>query len=251
MAAKFTARGYPKQLIKEKLEEVKFASRKGILEAKEVSVPSEEVRPPFICHHSDQIGKKELTERLKPPDDGEVEPPRLCFRKGKDLGRRLVRAKLPGSEKPGTSSELIKVGMKPSFRSHSTACGTPLCFCCKMMSAVHSAEGHRFTTPKNTNCTTRGVIYLLECSLCSRGNCYIGQTGRSLRERMQGHRRDHATKNMPLYRHLRKKDHGFNNLKVTILEVTTNDLLEAEEKWINLLNTRLPTGLTQHFTLIK
>ena len=62
-----------------------------------------------------------------------------------------------------------------------------------------------------------------------------------------GHREAFKAKNMPLYSHLRRRGHSFTDLKATILEKvrppTTKSLLEAEEKWINTLNTCLPHGL--------
>ena len=106
--------------------------------------------------------------------------------------------------------------------------------------AVFNLEGQRFKTPKGTNCNTCGVIYLLQCKTCGKG--YVGQTNRTVRERMQGHRRDAKGKNMPLYRHT--KNHPLSQFVVTVLQRTVeDDLLKMEEEWIRKLGTRLPKGL--------
>ena len=90
---------------------------------------------------------------------------------------------------------------------------------------------------------------------CSSRNLYVGQTARTLWERMSGHRAAHSSnKNMPLYRHLshHPQPRPLSGVRVTIIEVITNateaSLLAAEAKWISLLNTRLPHGLNSQFS---
>ena len=41
---------------------------------------------------------------------------------------------------------------------------------------------------KNSNCDSRNLIYLIHCDSC--GAQYVGETGRTLRERLNGHRAD-------------------------------------------------------------
>ena len=57
---------------------------------------------------------------------------------------------------------------------------------------------------------------------------YVGQTKRSIRERIGGHRAALKNKkNMPLYRHIWSKGHKFEELKITIVE-KVEDLEEKE-----------------------
>ncbi len=122
---------------------------------------------------------------------------------------------------------------------------------------VYDSSNKGYSTAKNTNCKSKGVIYALVCT-CKSRNTYVGQTVRPLLERLAGHRRDFTGgKNMPIYRHLRKKGHDFESMKVTVLEKLTkpdqDSLLREEEVWIRRLNSRLPKGLnstvpTYHLT---
>ena len=80
---------------------------------------------------------------------------------------------------------------------------------------------------------------------------YVGQTERTLQERMGGHRQATKTKiNLPLYKHFAgKHDHDFvRDTKVTILEKTAKDLLLTREAhWILTLDTVYPKGLNSRY----
>ena len=47
---------------------------------------------------------------------------------------------------------------------------------------------HRVKFTQNLDCNSINVIYLIQCSHC--GNRYVGETGRSVRDRFNGHKRD-------------------------------------------------------------
>jgi hypothetical protein len=120
------------------------------------------------------------------------------------------------------------------------------------LEVIHSGFSY-YHLPHPTSCDSRGVVYLLECTLCTRRNRYVGQTGRTLRERMAGHRRDYLTgKRMPIYAHLRKPKHTLANLTLSVLEVlrspTPTTLLQAEAKWMAILDSKLPKGLNSTFS---
>lgn len=74
-----------------------------------------------------------------------------------------------------------------------------------------------------------------------------------MRSRMDGHRAAYRSgKNMPLYKHLRKPNHSFADLSVTILETFKNpsqkELLDAEALWMNELETKIPKGLNSLYS---
>lgn len=248
---KFTARGYPMHLVSKTLQEVPFSSRAEKLEEKQ---PSTETLTPFITPHSDQVPRAELTKALQPPEGDN--PPTLCFTKGRDVASSLVRARLRGNTRPTrVGQEVVMAKHTPIFASYSVPCGTTLCGSCKMMSkraVVFGRDGKPHKTPQGTNCDSRGLVYLLECTACEAPKGYVGQTSRTLRERLNGHRRAAADgKNMPIYKHL-KNGHTFSHLRVTILEVlkhpNNTNLLQREERWIQMLGTRLPRGLNSHYS---
>ena len=118
---------------------------------------------------------------------------------------------------------------------------------------VTSTYNNRTHPTQNcTSCATRNIIYLIECTKCTKGNQYVGQTSRPLRTRIKEHRTNSKKKktNLPLYRHfLQRVDHNFErDIRVTILQATTRkNLLETEQLWINALDTTYPRGLNSQF----
>lgn len=97
------------------------------------------------------------------------------------------------------------------------------------------------------------AVYILHCT-CSKKNMYIGQTKRTVRDRMAGHRAAfQGKKNMPLYRHMQKKGHNMSNIQVTIIEADLDptQLEEKEAHWIRTLGTTLPHGLNSLWSLEK
>lgn len=113
---------------------------------------------------------------------------------------------------------------------------------------THGPTGF-YRNPRHTTCNTVSVIYLLECNLCLNRNRYVGQTQRQLKLRMDGHRAQQRTKEMPLYRHLKKPGHSFECLRLTILEKVPDitQLIPRESEWMDRLKTRIPTGLNSRF----
>ena len=184
-----------------------------------------------------------------------VPKPCLSLKKTKDLGKTLIRAKLREMEDPPKSTNPIIIRITPNLDGRSAPCGYPFCKCCRAMSrkirAISTSNHKSFPVPRYTNCHTSCVVYLLECTKCNKGNQYVGQTERTLQERMGGHRQAATIKiNLPLYKHFTgKRDHDFEkDAKVTILEkTTTNLLLTREAHWILTLDTVYPKGLNSRF----
>ena len=153
------------------------------------------------------------------------------------------------------STETIRIRATPNLEGHSAGCGNQGCKCCGAMSrkeVVISTNNHKaFRTPVHTNCSTSCVIYLLECTKCAKGNQYVGQTERTLGQRVAGHRAASTKKtNLPLYKHFAsKREHNFQrDVRFTILEKTTRDrLLERESHWMTTLQTVYPKGLNSRF----
>ena len=248
LLSQFRARGYPKSLTDHVAQGITFQNRQATLLDKP---PPQLDRPPFITLYSSQVTPKQIADTLKPPPG--LQQPVLCFRKDKSIASQLVRARLKGA-KPPLDLNRMAIKTKPYFGSHSRPCSTPGCLCCQLMSGKERIQSSKGThiTPTNTSCNSTGLVYLLECKLCSTRNRYVGQTSRSLKERLAGHRAAYrAGKNMPLYTHFRRRTHTLNSITVTVLQVlhdpTQDNLLAAEAAWMEALNTKLPNGLNSKF----
>jgi len=117
---------------------------------------------------------------------------------------------------------------------------------------VTSYSNHKsFPTPKHTNCNTKNVIYLLECTKCKKNNQYMDQTQRPISIRIAAHRAASKLKtNLPLYKHYAgNPGHDFErDTKVTILEKATADQLTSREgHWISTMETIFPKGLNSRY----
>ena len=116
-------------------------------------------------------------------------------------------------------------------------CGSHGCKCCATISKkcrVTSTHNNKtYPTQTYTCCSTRNIIYLLECTKCTKGNQYLGHTTKPLQRKLTEHYTENKTNtNSPLYKHfLQKAGHDFErDTKVTILKTTTrNHLLETEQ----------------------
>ena len=253
---RFRERGYPSRMLRDASMYMTYSSQPKLLCEGNANMDKDRTKepPPFITRYNDKISMYELKKALEPNRNTTISP-RICFSRNKTLSQQVVRARLPDVGKPNPSAKHYLIYHRPSLKGSSAPCGTPLCRTCKCMSAkevIYSAHGNPYKVPSNTNCSSRNLIYLLECTLCPARGRYVGQTSRTMRVRMAAHRAVHTKKNMPLYRHLKRKEHHFEHLRVTILELLQNpterQLLVREEDWMKKLNTKLPNGLNSLYS---
>lgn len=255
LARYIVQRGYPRKLVKDVMGDVKFEDRMAALGEK---TQSDTQPPAFVCRFHPQTSRRNLKAAILPPIDTPlpIPIPRICYTRGKNLGDTLVRARVKGAKGPPKAKERVALKTKLTWRTASAPCGGINCLCCGMMSQkenVFSSDGGTaFKVPLDTSCSTQKVIYLIECTRCTQKNMYVGQTRRALRQRASGHRAAWMTdKNMPLYRHLHKPGHSFDDLRITIIDrVEDPDQLEKKEiEWMIKLDTVLPKGLNSKFSL--
>ena len=96
-----------------------------------------------------------------------------------------------------------------------------------------------YPTQKYTSCRTRNIVYLLECTKCTKKNQYIEHTSKPLYIKLAEHRKARHQINLPIHVHFtRRANHDLDkDAKVTILKATTRrQLLEEEQKWIQLMD---------------
>lgn len=158
---------------------------------------------------------------------------------------------------PPKSTDDMVLYRTARLEGRSGSCGQLGCKCCRAMSKktlMFSSHNHSaFCLPKHTNCKSKNVIYLLECSLCPNRNQHVGQTARAVQERQAGHRakaiKDKPT--LPIYKHFKREGHNFErDAKMSVLEkCLTSDLTGRESHWINTLETVYPKGLNSRFEI--
>ena len=105
------------------------------------------------------------------------------------------------------------------------------------------------------NCGTENIIYLITCRKC--GIQYVGETGQSLRKRLNNHRnRLKKLSCQYLYKHFNSDGHtedDINIVPIEEVELTPTDKislsanrLEREDFWYRKLCTVYPYGLNDN-----
>ena len=138
-----------------------------------------------------------------------------------------------------------------------TKCGIKNCKTCSILitspqfSSNLTGKSYHTKCLEPLDCTTNNVIYGIDCSLC--GLVYVGETGQTLRSRMNGHRHGvNSSLDFELYKHFNQVDHSILSMRVRILEKiyhhTNSTTLsspfrrERENYWIRQLATGMTTS---------
>ena len=133
------------------------------------------------------------------------------------------------------------------------SCGQAHCFTCRF----HANDStHFYNIQNNTQikientiyCKSSNIIYLISCTKCNVQ--YIGETARTLRERMNDHRSAiNKRKNTPIGLHFNTPGHSYLNMRVVPIELInnktnpTNARKIREKYWQYRLKTLHPIGL--------
>ena len=70
----------------------------------------------------------------------------------------------------------------------------------------------------NVNCKTTNFIYMIECNIENCKQRYIGELGRSLKERLSNHIQYVKSNTQATGEHFNSKGHNLANMKIIILE---------------------------------
>ena len=136
-------------------------------------------------------------------------------------------------------------------------CGATSCHTCNIFindqSFKSNLTGREYKTISydRLSCGSTNVIYGIHCVHC--GLVYVGETGRSLRSRMNGHRSAIKKGGQSLlHRHVHQPDHSVDDMRVQILEkvyhssenptLLTSLRRTRELFWIKELGTAKPYG---------
>ena len=114
-----------------------------------------------------------------------------------------------------------------------------------------TCKEYKTTTYDKLSCGSSNIIYGIHCIHC--GFVYVGETGRSLRSRMNGHRSAIKKGGQSLlHRHFHQPNHSLDEMRVQILEkiyhnsgspsLSTPLRRERELFWIKELGTAKPYG---------
>ena len=145
------------------------------------------------------------------------------------------------------------MSVEPRENSGFKPCGSQRCYACKF----HCNEATTFESTAGNysrsifdalSCDSVNIIYLITCRICRVQ--YVGESGRSLRDRLTDHRSNNKNrKKTPIGIHFNSNGHNFTDLKAIAIEkvkTTGNALMNRRQResfWQNKLKTEYPHGL--------
>ena len=152
------------------------------------------------------------------------EPPMVAYRRQKNIKDFLIRSKVP--PKPQYQPKRNKQGMKK--------CGKSCSACPFIMEGKFiKKENKNWEIHGKLNCETRNIVYLIECNKERCKLRYIGETEKSLRERLSNHTQKIKSliPTTATGEHFNEPGHTLSNLTITIIEkVKMNDLNYRRER---------------------
>lgn len=165
----------------------------------------------------------------------------IAYKNSKNLKNFLVRSRM----KSGTiSNKPIGAGFK--FCTKAT-CQTCRDHAIKSKQFKSETNESKFNIRQKLSCNSSNLIYLITCQKCKLQ--YVGETGRTLHQRLTNHRSDIKThKKTSIGIHFNTINHSLRDLKIVPIEgLSTNkgtNFRKSREKfWQQKLNTKYPHGL--------
>ena len=160
-------------------------------------------------------------------------PPLTAYKRQRNIRDNVIRAKVAKPPKDRPLRE--NCGLKK--------CGKQ-CTACPFLNEgkfVKINGQTQWKITKRVTCETRNIVYMIKCSKCKER--YIGETKRSLKERLSDHRGyvynqkvDYVTG-----QHFNQPGHSLSDLKITVIEKQKNEddmyRKERERYFINKFNT--------------
>jgi hypothetical protein len=151
------------------------------------------------------------------------QPPLIAYKRQKNIRDYLVRAKVPSEN---TRSRRTLPGMKKCLKN---------CLACPYVKERKEIQTKQFKWKINQplNCQNSNVVYMIECNKDRCKMRYIGETERTMKDRLMEHlgyiRRKET--NQPIGQHFNLPGHTQDNVTISILErVKVNNILYRQER---------------------
>ena len=141
---------------------------------------------------------------------------------------------------PNLRSKLVSNSTDNPNEQHGTfPCNQSRCQTCQLISSGSEIchNNTKFTIKGQFTCTSAGVVYAIQCAKCSDA-LYLGETGQSLRQRMNSHRFSVTSGNtgVPIGEQFNLGGHTHQDIKVCILKGNLSDLRKRRTFEVKLIN---------------
>ena len=259
-------RDYPAKFIRKALKKVQYGKRSQYIQKVTQPSPQPIKRPILKCIPPPKylLLKKIILNNFHTFNlDRYVANPLFITMKSKNLGDSIVKSNhRPTREDIDRILEQTRMEIEingynvttpaPGTITKPHPCKHPRCATCQhflpspVIRSSHNGQCFRVRHP--FTCNSSGIIYVITCIRCRKQ--YVGQTMKSLRERISQHRSS-IKMNQPRYisKHFNLDGHNIQHLKVQIIDKVSENsgsveaLDKLERYWINKLGTIQPNGL--------
>ena len=207
----FTNLGYNPKTVQKELDRAKNVPRQDLLTYRERD--TNERIPLVLTFNSELSSIKHIAKDLQQILDNDPtlkhifpKPPMIAYRQTPNLRRILVRSKFSSNGPTGTFP-----------------CNKPRCKLCNLIDDngnIPIPNSQEIFRPSgHFKCSSSSVVYMIRCDICP-DTIYIGETGQSLRNRMNGHKQTIRNKNLfvPVGEHFNKEGHSISDMRITVLQ---------------------------------
>ena len=233
LTAFLTARGYSKPTVEEQLDRVRATPRDRVLNCTKRRLGTN--RTALVCTWNtrlpafsellrDSFPILQSNEHLRSVFDF----PLVSYRRPRNLRNLLV----------SPSTEQIRKARAPQ-PDGTFPCDRPRCKTCERVHTIATlpyGADRSISIRGHHSCQSSSVVYLISCTQPQCDAVYIGETGCTVRERMNGHRSSiKNNEDTPVAVHFTHRDHSW---RVTVLERAPTDIVQCrllEKLWINRL----------------
>jgi hypothetical protein len=224
-------RDYRHGMINSAINKARCIPRKTALRKKKTALNKQTRRPIFAVtwdprlHSIPSIQLKHWRSMCSQnPNLAEVfdEPPLTAYKRQKNIRNYIVRAKVAPKLRPYPRRQLN--GMAKCEKS---------CIVCPFIKVGKHIKAKTFTWSINTpvNCHSRNIVYMIQCI---KENCqlrYIGESERSLYDRLSEHIGYIRTNKEATGEHFNTEGHTLGDMRATIIEkVKSQDPLYRKER---------------------
>lgn len=211
LKAVLTEQKYPLVIVDKAIEKARALDRSQLINQTRPSVPKNQQANLVVTYSASLPNLNNILRKhfriLQQNDKLNTlfpEPPRVVYRRGRNLKDILVQSK---------SSPSQTFGCQPCEKSRCQVCNHMI-----RTNQIKSAKSD-FVFKINTtlNCDTANVIYVLRCNLCDMD--YVGQTGTPFRLRFNNHKSHvNSLPHLPFSKHMNLPDHNFDAITVILLQ---------------------------------
>ena len=200
---------------------------------KKVEKDQAQQRPVFVVTYDPRLPSitnivrkhwRSMTTRDPNMKEAFPDPPLVAYKVAPNLRSKLIRAKVPS--KPPARPRRTVLGM--------TKCGKASCSTCPFVQpgkTFHAtATTYKVDLNSQLDCNSKNICYAISCDVPRCGQQYIGQTGKTLRERFTQHLNYVDRNTEATGRHFNLPGHSKSDMRVTVVEKIHNlDVWMREE----------------------